>query len=52
MEQGLVQAINQYGFPIIAAMGVGYMIYYVWTWATTEVKPVLSEANTVLIGLY
>jgi hypothetical protein len=51
MEQGLVQAINQYGFPIIAAMGVGYMIYYVWTWATTEVKPVLSEANTVLIGL-
>jgi len=51
MEQGLVQAINQYGFPIIAAAGMGYFIYYVWTWATTEVKPVLSEANTVLIGL-
>jgi hypothetical protein len=27
------------------------MIYYVWTWATKEVKPVLSEANTVLIAL-
>jgi hypothetical protein len=51
MEVGIADAINKYGFPIIAATGIGYMIYYVWTWATTEVKPVLSEANTVLIGL-
>jgi len=46
-----VELINKYGFPIVAASGVGYMIYYVWTWATTEVKPVLSEANSVLIAL-
>ena len=51
MEGNLIDAINKYGFPIVAASGVGYMIYYVWTWATTEVKPVLSEAKTVLIGL-
>jgi hypothetical protein len=37
--------------PIVAAGGMGYMIYYVWTWATTEVKPVISDANTVLIAL-
>ena len=24
---------------------------YVWEWSTTEVKPVISEANTVLIAL-
>jgi hypothetical protein len=51
METGLADAINKYGFPIVAAGGVGYMIYFVWVWATTEVKPVLSEANTVLIAL-
>lgn len=45
------ELINKYGFPIIAASGMGYLIYYVWTWATTEVKPVLSEANTTLIAL-
>jgi hypothetical protein len=39
------------GFPIVAAGGMGYFVYYVWQWATTEIKPVLSEANTVLIGL-
>jgi len=47
----LVDAINQYGFPIIAALGLGYFVYYIWQWATQEIKPVLSEANTTLIKL-
>lgn len=47
----LAELINKYGFPIVAAVGGGYMVYYVWVWATKEVKPVLSEANTVLIAL-
>lgn len=47
----IADLVAKYGFPIVAAGGMGYMIYYVWTWATLEVKPVLSEANTVLIAL-
>jgi hypothetical protein len=47
----IVDLINKYGFPIVAAGGMGYMIFFVWTWATKEVKPVLKEANTVLIAL-
>lgn len=47
----VVELINKYGFPIVAAGGMGYFIYYVWTWVTTEIKPVLSESNTVLIAL-
>ena len=43
--------IGQYGFPIVAAVGMGYFIYYVWKWVTTQVKPVLGEANGTLIGL-
>ncbi len=43
--------INQYGFPIVAAVGMGYFIYYVWQWVTRDVKPVLSQANKTLIGL-
>jgi hypothetical protein len=46
-----VELVNKYGFPIVAAGGMGYLIFYVWKWATTQVKPVLSEANTVLIAL-
>ena len=51
MDSSLIDAINQYGFPIVAAMGLGYFVYYVWKWVTTEVKPVLGEANTTLIKL-
>lgn len=47
----MVQLINKYGFPIVAAGGMGYLIFYVWKWATSEIKPVLTEANTVLIAL-
>ena len=47
----LVAAINKYGFPIIAAAGMGYFIYFVWKWVTEEIKPVLSESNAVLIAL-
>ena len=47
----VVELINKYGFPIVAAAGMGYLIFYVWQWATKEIKPVLGEANTTLIAL-
>lgn len=47
----IVTLINKYGFPIVMAVGMGYIIKYVWEWSTKEVKPVISEANTVLIAL-
>jgi hypothetical protein len=51
MDIDLIANINKYGYPVVAACGISYMIYFVWKWATEEVKPVLSEANTVLIAL-
>ena len=47
----IVNLVNKYGFPIVMAVGMGYIIKYVWTWATLEVKPVINDANTVLIAL-
>jgi hypothetical protein len=47
----VVMLINKYGFPIVMAVGMGYIIKYVWEWSTKEVKPVINDANTVLIAL-
>jgi hypothetical protein len=47
----IVSMINKYGFPIVAAFGLGYFVFYVWTWVTKEIKPVMSSANSTLIGL-
>lgn len=46
-----VELVNKYGFPIVAAGGLGYFVYYVWQWVTTEIKPVTSEASKVLVDL-
>jgi len=47
----IVEIVNKFGFPIVMAVGMGFIIRYVWEWATKEVKPVISDANTVLIAL-
>ena len=51
MTSELATAIKDFGFPIVAAMGLGYFVYYVWKWVTIEIKPVIGEANTTLIKL-
>ena len=50
MEE-IVGLVNKYGFPIVAAFGLGYFIFYVWKWVTEEIDPVTSEANITLIAL-
>jgi hypothetical protein len=47
----VVDLVNKYGFPIVMAVGMGFIIKFVFEWATKEVKPVISDANTVLIAL-
>ena len=47
----IAELVNKYGFPIVMAVVMGFIIKYVWEWATKEVKPVISDANTVLIAL-
>jgi len=50
-EFNIADAINQYGFPIIAAFGLGYFIFYIWRWVTEDVDPVVEESHMTLIAL-
>jgi hypothetical protein len=43
--------VNDFGFPIIAAIGLGYFVFYVWQWVTKDVSPTISESKKTLIGL-
>ena len=51
VELDLAQAVSQYGFPIIAAGGLGDFIFYIWKWGTEEVNPVIDESHMTLIAL-
>ena len=44
-------AISEYGFPIIAAVGMGYFIYFIWQWVTSVIDPVIGETMGTLIKL-
>jgi hypothetical protein len=47
----IAQLIKDFGFPVVAAVGLGYFVYYVWAWATKQIDPVINDANITLIGL-
>lgn len=51
MEIDLAQAISDYGFPIIAACGMGYFIFFIWKWVTEVIDPVIGETMGTLIKL-
>jgi|TARA_R110000803_G_scaffold112677_3_gene181105 uncharacterized membrane protein len=47
----LVSVLQDYGFPMMAAVAMAYFIYFIYTFITTEIKVKLGQANTVLIAL-
>ena len=46
-----VAILQDYGFPMIAAVAMASFIYFIYPFITTEIKVKLGEANTVLIAL-
>lgn len=49
VEFSLVDAIQQYGFPIVMMVGLGYFIYYVWWFIGEKIEPKLEEMHFALI---
>ena len=47
----IVTAIKDFGFPIVAAIGMLYMVYYVWKTITEKIEANLEDAQTTLIAL-
>ena len=48
---GIATAINEYGFPIVATVGLLYMIHFIWNFITNNIKAKLAEASVTLIAL-
>lgn len=47
----IIELVNQYGLPIVVACGMGYFIFFIWKYVTTQIKPKLGETAVVLIAL-
>jgi len=49
--QDVIDAIQQFGFPIVAMVGLGYFVYFVWTTITTKIDPAIEEMKMTILGL-
>ena len=47
----IVTLVNQYGLPIVVAGGMGYFIFFIWKYVTTQRKPKLGATFGVLVEL-
>ena len=47
----IIEILNQYGFATLAAIAMGWFIYFIYTYITQEVTKKLSEASSALIQL-
>jgi len=47
--EGVATLINDYGFPIVMSVGMGYFIYFIWNFIGTNVEPALKEMHMALI---
>ena len=49
--QDVIDAIQQFGFPIVAMVGLGYFVYFVWTTITTKIDPAIEEMKMTILSL-
>ena len=47
----VIEILNQYGFAPLAAIAMGWFIYFIYTYITQEVTKKLSDASGALIQL-
>ena len=45
----LAQLINEYGFPIVMMVGLGYFIYFIWHFISEHIEPELEKMHFALI---
>jgi hypothetical protein len=51
MEIDIASAIKDFGFPVVAACGLGYFIFFIWKWVTETIDPVIGQSMGTLIKL-
>ena len=49
--QDVIDAIQQFGFPIVAMVGLGYFVYFVWTTITENIDPAIEEIKMTILQL-
>jgi len=47
----IAELVKQYGFPIVASVGMGYFVWFIYKFVTNKLMPLIGETNVILIAL-
>lgn len=47
----IANLINEYGFPVVMIVGLGYFVYFVWTFINDRIQPEIDKQHMQLIKL-
>jgi hypothetical protein len=47
----VAELVKQYGFPIVASVGMGYFVFFIYKFVTDRLMPLIAETNVILIAL-
>ena len=47
----MAELIAEFGFPIVAMVGLGYFVYYVWSTMINVIGQAITNMHTALIKL-
>ena len=42
--------VNEYGFPAVMVVGLGYFVYFVWNFVNTQLQPKIDKQHMALIN--
>ena len=44
----IVSLIQDYGFPIVMVVGLGYFVYFVWKFISDEIEPEIEKTISLI----
>jgi hypothetical protein len=47
----IASLVNEYGFPAVMVVGLGYFVYFVWKFVNEKLQPEIDKQHMALIKL-
>ena len=51
MIEEIVKLVDDFGFPVVMVVGLGYFVYYVWQTINNVIDPAVDDMKTTIIRL-
>jgi len=47
----IIKVVDEFGYPVVMSLGMGYFIYFIWKYVTEQLEPRIEKQKISLIRL-